>query len=166
MSSPTELGSRLLRLVGRLNRYANHRTEFEVPPAQLRLLALIQDMEPARVGVLAAADHSSQPTITSQLNRTERAGWTVRSPDPADARAQVVRLTAEGRRQLEDIRARRAQALAPMISRWSPERQRDFEAAVQLLEELMGEVSRGTDEPANDSSENNESNESNDREEA
>ncbi|TDO93014.1 MarR family winged helix-turn-helix transcriptional regulator [Enemella evansiae] len=151
MSSPTDLGYRLLRLVGRLNRYASHHTDFVVPPAQMRLLALVQDMEPARVGVLAAADHSSQPTMTSQLNRTERAGWTQRSPDPADARAQVVRLTDAGRRELDDIRARRAEALAPALAEWPEERRRRLADAVALLEELMGELSN-EEQPTTDES--------------
>lgn len=140
MDSSTDLGYRLLRVAGRINRYANHHTDFAVPPAQVRLLALVQEMEPARVGQLAAADHSSQPTMTSQLNRTERAGWTRRATDPDDARAQVVRLTPEGRRQLAETRRLRGRAMAPAIAEWPAERQRRLAEAVALLEELMDDT--------------------------
>ncbi|WP_176451681.1 MarR family winged helix-turn-helix transcriptional regulator [Enemella dayhoffiae] len=141
MESASQLGERLLRLVGRLNRLANHRSRFTVPPAQLRLLALVHDLPDSRVGALAAADHSSQPTVTSQLNRTDQAGWTERLPDSRDARAQVVRLTEAGHQELVRARGQRAAVVVPTISTWPEDRRRRLAEAVELLEELLAEVS-------------------------
>ena len=81
MTEPTTLGNELLRSAARLSRWASRHASFDVPFAQARLLALLDELGPSRVSVLAAADHSSQPTITTQLQRLEASGW-VRSRDP------------------------------------------------------------------------------------
>ena len=46
-----------------------------------------------------------QPTMTALLARMERDRLVVRKPDPDDARARRVSLTAHGKRVLEDVKA-------------------------------------------------------------
>src|SRR6476469_10645407 len=104
MTEADELGNDLLRSSARLSRWASRHASFDVPLAQARLLALLDELGPARVSVLAQADHSSQPTMTSQLHRLEAAGWAQRIPDPGDARASLVSLTPQGSAALQQAR--------------------------------------------------------------
>jgi DNA-binding MarR family transcriptional regulator len=109
-------GARLLAAVARLNRWATRHAELTIPPAQARLLSLIDELGPARIGELATADHCSQPTMTTQVQRLEAAGWVSRATDNHDARVALIELTSAGRRQLESLRTSRAQALAPALA--------------------------------------------------
>ena len=84
-------------MVARLNRLATQRVRLELPFAQARLLSTIEDQGAARISDLAALDHCSQPTMTTQVRRLEDAGLVSRVTDPADARAVLISITPEGR---------------------------------------------------------------------
>lgn len=73
-------------MVARLNRLATQRIQMPLPAAQARLLATIEAHGEARIGDLAAVDHCSQPTMTTQVRRLEEAGLVTRTVDPGDAR--------------------------------------------------------------------------------
>ncbi len=129
-------GIELLRVVAQLNRWATRHAAFEIPAAQARVLALVDDLAPVRITALAVADNSSQPTMTEQVKRLERAGLVARETAPDDARASLVRLTSRGRRLLEKTRRARAAALAPALAALDPDPDR-LAAAVALLEQLL-----------------------------
>src|SRR6202044_3999846 len=99
------LGADLLAVVARLNRLATQRIQMPLPAAQARLLATIDAHGEARIGALAAVDHCSQQTMTTQVRRLEDAGLVARTVDPADARAVRIRITDEGMRTLNAVRA-------------------------------------------------------------
>ncbi|CRG40049.1 MarR family transcriptional regulator [Mycobacterium tuberculosis] len=107
------LGADLLAVVARLNRLATQRIQMPLPAAQARLLATIEAQGEARIGDLAAVDHCSQPTMTTQVRRLEDAGLVTRTADPGDARAVRIRITPEGIRTLTAVRADRAAAIEP-----------------------------------------------------
>jgi DNA-binding MarR family transcriptional regulator len=94
------LGADLLAVVARLNRLATQRIQMPLPSAQARLLATIEAHGEARIGDLAAVDHCSQPTMTTQVRRLEEAGLVTRTVDPGDARAVRIRITPAGMRTL------------------------------------------------------------------
>ena len=94
---PAALGADLLAVVARINRLANQRIELPLPFAQARLLATIEDQDRARISDLAAIDHCSQPTMTTQVRRLEDAGLVSRTEDAADARVVLIEITAAGR---------------------------------------------------------------------
>lgn len=126
-------GARLLAAVARLNRWATRHAELEIPPAQARLLSLIDELGPARIGELANADHCSQPTMTTQVQRLEAAGWASRSTDSHDARVALIALTDEGRAQLEKLRASRAAAIAPEVARLSEQEREALRSATEII---------------------------------
>lgn len=126
-------GARLLAAVARLNRWATRHAELPIPPAQARLLSLIDELGPARIGELAHADHCSQPTMTTQVQRLEAAGWATRSADSHDARVALIELTGDGRSQLEQLRASRARALAPELARLSEEERAALRSATEII---------------------------------
>src|SRR4030088_497399 len=78
------LGAELLAVVARLNRLAMQRARMPLPFAAARLLSTIEDQGAARISDLAALDHCSQPTMTSQVRRLEDSGLVSRTVDPSD----------------------------------------------------------------------------------
>jgi DNA-binding MarR family transcriptional regulator len=61
------------------------------------VLMLLNDEGPLRISALAAASGVSQPAITEQVARLQRAGLVTRLSDPQDARVTLVDITARGR---------------------------------------------------------------------
>ncbi len=137
MTEPTTLGNDLLRAAARLSRWASRTASFDVPFAQARLLALLDELGPSRVSAVAAADHSSQPTVTAQLQRLDAAGWIERSSDPTDARASVIALSDDGRAALERVRMARLAALAPALGQLDEPALDRVRVAVEVLDELL-----------------------------
>jgi len=134
------LGNDLLRHAARLNRWASRHASLGVPFAQARLLALLEELGPTRVGDLAQADNSSQPALTVCVQRLEAAGWVQREGDPRDARASLVSLTRAGREALTEVRQARAAVLQPVLDeleRRDPAARERVEAAVAVIADLL-----------------------------
>lgn len=137
MSSRETVANDLLRSAARLSRWASRLAAFDVSYAQARLLALLDEMGPARVSVLARADHCSQPTMTTALQRLESEGWAQRIPDPSDARASLLSLTPTGRDALEQIRRARAAVLSPTLTTLDDAEVTRLRDAVVVLDDLL-----------------------------
>ncbi|WP_293326630.1 MarR family winged helix-turn-helix transcriptional regulator [Mycobacterium sp.] len=136
-SDPHGLGADLLAVVARLNRFATQRIQMPLPAAQARLLATIDVHGEARIGDLAAVDHCSQPTMTTQVRRLEDAGLVTRTVDPGDARAVRIRITPQGLRTLNAVRADRAAAIEPQLAELEPADRRVLAEAVGVLRRLL-----------------------------
>jgi DNA-binding MarR family transcriptional regulator len=137
VTETTSLGNALLRSAARLSRWASRHASFDVPFAQARLLALLDELGPSRVSALSAADHSSQPSITTQLHRLEAAGWVERAVDPDDARASLVSLTQAGKDALEGVRRARVAVLAPALDGLDGPALARLQVAIDVLDELL-----------------------------
>ncbi|MCV7078176.1 MarR family winged helix-turn-helix transcriptional regulator [Mycobacterium szulgai] len=131
------LGADLLAVVARLNRLATQRIQMPLPSAQARLLATIEAQGEARIGDLAAVDHCSQPTMTTQVRRLEDAGLVTRTADPGDARAVRIRITPQGLQTLNAVRADRAAAIEPQLDRLEPADRQVLADAVDVLRRLL-----------------------------
>ncbi|MDN5791285.1 MAG: MarR family transcriptional regulator [Micrococcales bacterium] len=147
MSASTSLGNDLLRSAARLSRWASRNASFEVPFAQARLLALLEELAPCRISTLAAADHSSQPTITSQVHRLEASGLVDRRSDPADARASLVSLTTTGLAALERLRAARVSVLAHALEQLDDPAMERVRIAIEVMDELLAATATTTPMP-------------------
>lgn len=55
----------------------------------------------SRMSELAEAAQVTKQTLTSIVDQLERAGYVRREPDPTDARARIVRITAKGEELIE-----------------------------------------------------------------
>ncbi|MDG4667538.1 MarR family transcriptional regulator [Mycobacterium sp. 236(2023)] len=131
------LGSDLLAVVARINRLANQRLRMPVPFAQARLLSTIDDRGEARISDLAALDHCSQPTMTTQVRRLEDAGMVTRAADPNDARAVLIRITPNGVAALRQARADRGAAVDPYLERLSESDRACLTQAVVIMQRLI-----------------------------
>lgn len=137
VTTTTVLGADLLSVVARLNRLANQRVHIQLPFAQARLLSTIEDQGTARISDLAALDHCSQPTMTTQVRRLEDAGMVSRIADPVDARAVLISITDEGRNALARVRLDRAAAIDPYLARLDDDARATLTGAVAVLRDLL-----------------------------
>ena len=147
--APADLGADLLTVVARLNRMATQQSDLPMPYAQARLLAQIEQHGPSRISELAAADHCSQPTMTTQVQRLEAGGWAERRADPTDARAVLVSVTAVGAEALTRTRAARAAVVVPHLERLDAEQQATLADAVDILRGLLADVQNQTTQNQN-----------------
>ena len=131
------LGSDLLSVLARINRLANQRVRMPIPFAQARLLSTIEDQGEARISDLAALDHCSQPTMTTQVRRLEDAGLVARTPDPLDARAVLIRITPAGVATIGQVRLDRGAAVDPYLERLSDTDRQLLAEAVVVLGRLV-----------------------------
>lgn len=93
--------------------------------------------EPHRVSALAEAVHSDVSTVSRQVTHLTQLGLVEKIGDPADGRAQMVTLTAEGRRVIDQLVARRGEWFAHLLKDWSEE---DAEAFLHHLDRFSGDV--------------------------
>ncbi|MEH3129385.1 MAG: MarR family transcriptional regulator [Mycolicibacterium neoaurum] len=137
---PAALGADLLAVVARINRLANQRIELPLPFAQARLLATIEDQGRARISDLAAIDHCSQPTMTTQVRRLEDAGLVSRAEDSADARVVLIEITDAGRAMLNRVRADRSAAINPYLEHLDDAQRGALVDAIQVLRGLLDDA--------------------------
>lgn len=132
-----ELGPTLLSAVSRLNRLATQRAQLPLPWAQARLLSTIESTGSARISDLAALDHCSQPTMTTQVRRLEDAGLVTRTVDPGDARAVLITITDSGVAALSRARADRAAAIDPLLDQLEDRERTVLLDAVAIMDRLL-----------------------------
>ena len=111
------------------------------PPSGLSLtaaatLATLERSGPRRLTALAAREGVTQPAMTQLVARLQEAGLAERVADPADGRVVQVRITAEGQAMLAGRRAVRAQRIAGLLARLSPDEQAALAAALPAMEAL------------------------------
>jgi len=103
--APVAVFSRITRLAHHLDRarraaFTHHRIEpweFDVLAA-LRRAGAPYELSPGR---LLRETLVTSGTMTNRVDRLAARGFVERSPDPADRRGVIVRLTAEGRRTVD-----------------------------------------------------------------
>nr|WP_190851322.1 MarR family winged helix-turn-helix transcriptional regulator [Streptomyces aurantiacus] len=105
----------------------------ECPAGSTAVLALLDrhgEMRMSRLAELLAIDMS----VTSRhVAHVAERGWIDRSPDPADKRSRILRLTPAGRDMLADISERYMNALAHYLADWS-------DGEVDQLNTLLGRL--------------------------
>ncbi|MFF8937792.1 MarR family winged helix-turn-helix transcriptional regulator [Streptomyces paradoxus] len=86
--------------------------------AVLTLLGRHGDMRMSKLAELLAVDMS----VTSRhVAHVVDRGWIERSPDPADKRSRILRLTPAGHTQLDELSRRTTEVLAERLSDWTDE---------------------------------------------
>ena len=95
--------------------------------------------------VARGAEGVTQPAMTQLVARLQDAGLVTRDPDPADGRVVRVSITGEGEVTLARRRAARAERLAGVLARLSPEDRAALAAALPAMDAL---ASARRDDPA------------------
>jgi len=113
--------SRQLSAVGAVKRDMARSLPADCPAGSTAVLALLGrhgDMRMSRLAELLSVDIS----VTSRhVAHVAERGWIERSPDPADKRSRILRLTAAGRDLLDELSRRSSRLLADRLSDWSDE---------------------------------------------
>jgi len=134
----TRILDELSRLIRQLSRLSGGPDEGP-PLTAMQRLALFElvDQGPLRLNDLAARMGTSAPTASRAVDALDELGLVDRQADPNDRRALQLDLTPEGRRSVEERKARVAEAFRPAVGRLS-EREREQLAALlaQLADEL------------------------------
>ncbi|WP_337003361.1 MULTISPECIES: MarR family winged helix-turn-helix transcriptional regulator [unclassified Microbacterium] len=99
-----------------LGRIAAQDAGNDAPAAQWRVLSLLDQAGPQRVGELASSARTTQPGMTRLIGGLEREKLVLRSPDPDDSRAIVVGITPEGSAALAAWRAEFRDTIAPRFT--------------------------------------------------
>ena len=118
------------------------------PPDGLSLtaaatLATLERSGPWRLTLLAVREGVTQPAMTQLIGRLQESGLVDRAADPADGRVVQVSLTADGRAMLARRRAVRAERLAEILARLSPDEQAALSAALPVMGALANAQQAG-----------------------
>lgn len=106
---------------------------------QLRLLAVLADLGPARSGQIARALGLEASTITRLADRMVAAGHLRRGTDPGHRGAVTLELTDSGQRLVAEVAAWRHRELAHILDRLAPADRAALTTALQLLVKAAGE---------------------------
>jgi DNA-binding MarR family transcriptional regulator len=90
----------------------------DIEPSAYTLLALIAARPALRASDLAASIGVGRGTMSRQLARLGTMGLVSRRPDPDDYRGQLLELTEEGHRRLDEARDARREFVRRALAEW------------------------------------------------
>ena len=134
-----ELASRLRVAVTRLNRKLRQQALAGLSPAQASALGTVKRLVNPTLGELAADEQVQPPTVTRLVASLENAGLVVRETDGVDRRVVRVKITAEGRRNLQRIRTLKNVFLTRRLTALDPSERALAGSLTSLLERLVAE---------------------------
>ena len=134
-----ELAARLRVAVTRLNRKLRQQALAGLSPAQASALGTVNRLGSPTLGELAAAELVQPPTVTRLVTSLETAGLVARETDDADRRVVRVKITAEGRRNLQRIRTLKNAYLTRRLAALDASEGARAEDLTRLLEHLVAD---------------------------
>jgi DNA-binding MarR family transcriptional regulator len=135
-----DVALRLLIALGRILRTLRREAPTWLGPAAVSTLDTLQREGPMRPSDLAAKEGVQPPTMTRIVATLEQEGYAVRTPDPSDGRACLVRSTESGDALLRGAGAKRSRILRARIEAM-PEADRQVLIRAAALLETLGEPS-------------------------
>ncbi|WP_128377406.1 MarR family winged helix-turn-helix transcriptional regulator [Streptomyces cavernae] len=118
---------------GAVKRELGRALPHDCPPGSTAVLTLLGrhgEMRMSRLAELLAVDMS----VTSrQVAHLAERGWIDRSPDPADKRSRILRLTPAGEAKLQQIFESTTRMLSDRLGDWS---ENDIDELIRLLTRL------------------------------
>jgi DNA-binding MarR family transcriptional regulator len=103
------------------------------------LLAHLTKVGPLRGSDLAERACLDASTVSRHLRSLEIDGYLVRTPDPEDGRATLLRVTADGQQVVAEARQQRLTMLGEAVSDWSEE---DLATLTHLTRRLADSLER------------------------
>jgi len=106
---------------------------FPISGPRLRLLLAVWKAEPIRMNELAGKLGVKARTITDLVDALERDGLLMRSPDPNDRRATLLRLTEEAAPHIENVKRIQKDISEALLGHLTPEQQGQLFGLLSLL---------------------------------
>ncbi|MET9530211.1 MULTISPECIES: MarR family transcriptional regulator [unclassified Streptomyces] len=131
--------ARQLSAIGAIKRGLSRILPPECPTGSAAVLSLLGrhgEMRMSRLAELLAVDMS----VTSRhVAHVAERGWIERSPDPADRRSRILRLTAAGNDMLGVLAERHIESLARTLSDWSDDEVGQLNVLLERLRASFGD---------------------------
>ncbi|MFD7712537.1 MarR family winged helix-turn-helix transcriptional regulator [Streptomyces sp. NPDC059786] len=137
-ASAVQASHQVRAVISRLRRRILNASEVEdLTLGQASALARLSGKDGVTVSDLASVEGVRHQSMTATVNALAARSLVRRSLDPDDGRRQLVALTAEGRRRVEEGRQARTEWLAARLQeRCTEEERRTVIAAMTVLERL------------------------------
>jgi DNA-binding MarR family transcriptional regulator len=135
-ATPGDLAVALETRIAAVFRLLLRRSYRELSRTATSVLATLRDTGPRRITDLAATEAVAQPTMTTLVVRLERDGLVERASDPADGRAVLVTITAEGLATLRRYSDARAEVLVARLEALDAADREALAAALPALDRL------------------------------
>ncbi|MFT4202253.1 MarR family winged helix-turn-helix transcriptional regulator [Gordonia sp. (in: high G+C Gram-positive bacteria)] len=119
-----------------------HAVDPRMDPSCYPLLMAVAHRGPIPMSTLVQRLEIEKSTVTRQVDVLERLGLVARLPDPDDARARVVELTADGHRRIGEVFATAVPQWRERLSRWDPD---DVRTLIDLMRRLERSLSGDDD---------------------
>jgi DNA-binding MarR family transcriptional regulator len=150
--SGTTLGTELYRSLAGFRREVRRTVRSEFPaqlltPSQVEVLGCVRRQPGIGVRDVAAALRLAPNTVSTIVGHLVDVGFLRREPDPDDARAVRLRLTAAGHRRVHDWRDRSTQTVDHALESLDAEERAALERALPALRHLVEVISAATPSP-------------------
>ncbi|MFI9150742.1 MarR family winged helix-turn-helix transcriptional regulator [Streptomyces sp. NPDC053367] len=136
--------ARQLSAVGAVKRGLARILPADCPAGSAAVLTLLDrngDMRMSRLAELLSVDMS----VTSRhVAHLAARGWIERSPDPADKRSRILRLTPAGRAQLDELSRRTTRLLATRLGDWTDDEVGQLIGLMTRLRDSFGDCRPAT----------------------
>ncbi|GGT70077.1 MarR family transcriptional regulator [Streptomyces atratus] len=119
--APYEELMRQLSAIGSVRRELGRILPYDCSSGSAAVLALLGRDGHMRIGRLAELLAVDMSVASRHVAHLAARGWIDRSPDPADRRSRILRLTPEGRARLAELSESTTELLAARLSDWSDE---------------------------------------------
>ncbi len=133
----------LLMQAGR--RLRTRHPEDQVDPSTFPLAKQLMVHQAMRVSDLAAKVELDASTVSRQIKQLEDKGIVERTPDPADGRACLVQLSADGRATMQAAFRRRFERIQAALKPWKPSDRAQLQS---LLTRLASDLREANDRDA------------------
>jgi DNA-binding MarR family transcriptional regulator len=127
---------RLRMVLGRIGRVLRQQSDDGLLYPQISLLFSISRNEPVSPSRLAALEGVTAPSVTRSLDGLLRAGFISRETSPTDGRVSVIRLTRNGRRELNRLLHSRDVWLSHHLTKLAPDELQELVRVIPVLEKL------------------------------
>ncbi len=124
----------------RLARLLRRQADTGMSPSQLSALTSIEHHGPMTLGALADYERVAPPSVTKVVAKLEEQGFVVRRADACDRRVARVSITPAGVALLAEVRQRKDVWLAARLSDLSDDQRARLAAALDVIDELTGQV--------------------------
>ena len=91
------------------------------------------------MGSLAERMGANSSTFSRSIDRMVAGGWVERGPSPDSRREVLISATKSGRALVDEVTARRRQAISEILAKMSPEDQQSVVSALEIFADAASE---------------------------